>query len=357
MAVVTEDVLKQDLKSKRFAPCYILFGDDPYLKKNYADRLEQTAEGDPFFNLQRFSGSIDLQDVYDAVTQFPMMADRKCVQVIDYDFEHVGKNDFDRLCLLLGEGVDTCVLVLRFDGIDFDEKKSSKAKALIAAAEKGGGKAVRLNHRKPADLVRVLTEGAKKRGCTMETAVARYMIETVGTDIGMLANELEKLCFYSPNTALTRKTVDAVCVPSVEASVYNLTKEIFNRRLSAALSLLDDLFFMRLEPMIVLHTVASSYVELYRVSAAKKSKIPLSGVAADFGYKNREFVLERAAENLQNISERQLGYSFDELLRTDAALKSTGSDARTVLEETVVRLIYILSKGEPIDSCERSRRR
>ncbi|MBR7070940.1 MAG: DNA polymerase III subunit delta [Clostridia bacterium] len=352
MAIQTEESVKQDLKNKRFAPCYLLFGDDPFLKKSYADRLERAAvEGDPFFNLQRFSGNIDLQEVYDAVTQYPLMADRKCVQVIDCDFEHLGKNDFDRLCLLVGEGGDTCVLILRFDGVNFDEKKSSKAKALIAAAEKVGGKAVRLNHKTPAELVRVLTEGAKKRGCSMDAATARFMIETVGTDTGILANELEKLCHFAPGEPLTKKTVREVCIASVEASVYNLTKEIFNRRLSAALSLLDDLFFMRLEPMIILHTVASSYVDLYRVSAAKKNGLSLSSVATDFGYKGREFVLQRAAENLRNIEEKSLRLSFETLLRADQSLKSTGADARTVLEELVVRLIYILTKGEPIDPC------
>ncbi len=350
MAVINEAQLKQDLKRKTFAPCYILFGDDPYLKKMYADRLESAAEGDPFFNLQRFSGNVDLQEVYDAVTQYPMMADRKCVQVIDYDFEHASQKDYERLCLLLKEGVDTCVLVLRFDGVAFDDKHSSKAKGLIAAANSCGGKAVCLSHRAPQDLVRVLTEGAKKRGCSMDASVARYMLEVVGNDIGILSNELEKVCHFVSGGAITKKTVDRVCVASVEASVYNLTKEIFAKRVSGALALLDDLFFTRVEPMVILYTVAASYVDLYRVAAAKQNGVSVSAVAEDFAYKsNRTFTLERAATTLRSVTPDQLHYSFEVLLRTDKALKSTGANARVVLEEMVVRLIYILSKGEPID--------
>lgn len=350
MAVLNEEQLKQDLKRKSFAPCYILFGDDPYLKKLYADRLESAAEGDPFFNLQRFSGSIDLQEVYDAVTQYPMMADRKCVQVVDYDFEHASQKDFDRLCLLLKEGVDTCIFVLRFDGVEFDERRS-KAKALIAAANSCGGKAVRLSHRSSSELVRVLTEGAKKRGCSMDSAVARYMLEWVGNDTGMLSNELEKVCHFAVGGTITKKTVEKVCVPSVEASVYNLTKEIFAKRLSGALTLLDDLFFTRVEPMVILYTVAASFVDIYRVLAAKAASVPRMQVAEDFAYpKNRTFVLDNAAAALKNLTNEQVQYCFDVLLWTDKSLKSTGANARVVLEEMIVRLIYILSKGEPIDS-------
>lgn len=350
MAAVTEDVLKKDLSSGKLAEGYILYGDDAFLVKLYTDRLCAKAYGgDAFFNFQKFAEDCDLQAVYDAMMQYPMMAERKCVLLTDYDFEHAGKNDFDRLCALLTGTVDTCVLILRFDSVEVDPKHSAKAKKLIAAVEKGGGRAVCLNHRTPAELTRVLTDGAAKRGCRMDPAVARYLIETAGNDTGILGNELDKLCQYLPGGTITKETVDRVCVKSAEASVYDLMRRVFAGDLSGALSLLDSLFFMRLEPMIILYTVSSSYVDLFRAAAARRAGVPLPEAAAAFGYRGREFVFTRAAENLRKFDDERLSFSFEALLRADAALKSTGTEPRTVLEELLVRLVYILVKGEAVD--------
>ena len=124
MPIVYEDVLKKDISNKKFAPVYLIFGDDSYLKNYYKDTLAKKAsDGDPFFNMQKFEGETDLQEVFDAVNQFPMMADRKSVLLSDFDFEHSDKNDFEKLCALIADTNDTCVLILHFDSVIFDFKK------------------------------------------------------------------------------------------------------------------------------------------------------------------------------------------------------------------------------------------
>ncbi len=349
MAILYEEAIKQDLRNGSMANGYILFGEDPYLKKMYTDKLaDQSAGKQSVFDLQRFSGDCDLQDVFDAVSQFPMMAPRKYVELADFDYEHAAKSEFDKLCLLIEELNDSCVLVLRFDSIPFDPKHSSKVKKLIEVMEKSGGKVIRLDHRKPAELSRMLTDGAKKRGCKMETAVAQYLIDMVGNDINILSNELQKLCSFIGSGVITKATVDEVSVKSVEANIYDLSVRIFNKDAGGAIALLDHLFFLRIEPIIILSTVTAAYIDIYRMAAARKSDVPLGEVAAAFGYKNKEFLLERAARQLPKFDNNKLALSFDALTEADHALKSFGGDERTVLEELIVRLCFILAKGQNI---------
>lgn len=347
MPILFEDAIKKDISSGNLAPGYILFGDDAYLKKLYADKLaDKTAGLDSVFDFQKFSGDCDLQEVYDAVLQFPMMTDRRCVLLTDLDFEKAGKNELDRLCGLLGDLNDTCVFILRFDSVEFDSKRSSKAKKLITAIEKSGGKAIRLDHRKPAELAKMLTDGAGKRGCKMDSLVAKYLIENAGNDINILKNELEKLCHFVGTGTIDRATVDKVCIKTTEASVYDLTSKILACDPSGALKLLDELFFMRLEPMIILYTVSGAYLDMYRVSAARKKGASTNEISAAFGYRGREFVLDRAAGNLRKLDGKKLKLSFDALLEADRALKSFGGDDRTILEELIVRLCFIIAKGK-----------
>ena len=98
MAVINEDAFKARIKSESLAPVYIIFGDDGYLKKMYVEKLtKMTADKDDVFNYHRFGADCDLQEVYDAVSQLPIMADKKCVILCDYDFERCSKADFDKL--------------------------------------------------------------------------------------------------------------------------------------------------------------------------------------------------------------------------------------------------------------------
>lgn len=349
MAILNEDALKKDISSKKLANTYILFGDDLFLKKSYFDKLSNMAyDGDEFFNLQKFEGNCDLQDVYNAIEQFPMMADSKCVCLTDYDFDKADKSEFLKLCELLESRHAECVFILRFDSVEVDVK-TEKVKTMISAAEKSGGKVIRLDHKQPAELVKVLIDGAKKRSCKMDNNAARYMIENCGSDLNTLKNELDKLCFYKKGGTIDKAVIDSVTVKSVEESIFDLTKEIFKGSPSTALDMLDSLLFMRIEPMIILHTVSSSYVDLYRVSAAKRCGKSLNSVAEDFGYKNRFFVLERCLPTLQSFDDKKLLLSLKALTNADKALKSTGSNERIVLEQLIIRLIYIIVKGEAVD--------
>lgn len=351
MSIINEDQLKKDISSARLAPAYILCGEDAYLKKLYYDRIaEKAVDGDPFFNLQDFNADCDLQSVYDAVSQYPVMSERKCVRLTDYDFEHCSSADFERLCAILGELYDSCVLILRFETVPFDaeSKKAGKAKKVLAALEKGGGKAAVLGHRRPAELAKILCDGAEKRGCKMDAAVARYLTETVGNDLNILQNELEKLTNYIPGGVIDRETVDKVCIKTVEASVYDLTSHIFNCDVDGALQLLGELFYMRIEPMVILYTVFSAYTDIYRAFAASQDGVPLSAAAAAFDYGKRTFLLERASRRLRRFDAKKLSLSFTALLEADKSFKSFGADGRIILEKLTVRLCWIIAKGTAV---------
>ncbi len=350
MAIVFEDTLKKNISADKLLPVYILFGEDGYLKKNYSDKiLKLITEPDDVFNCSKFDSNCDLQDVYDAVLQLPFMGDKKYIELYDFDFEKCSKSELDRLCALLEDVPDSATLVLRFDSVDFDSKKSSKFKRIMTAAEKSGGIAAKLDHRKAPELTKMLCDGAAKRGCKFETSAAKYLIESAGDDINLLKNELEKLCAYAKGGVITKETVEKVCIKTVEASVYNLSKYIIDCNITASLKILDELFFMRVEPMIILHTISSVYVDMLRVFAAKGQSLPINEVSEQFGYKARAFLLDKAVTNLRKFDRKKLALSLDALIAADNSLKSFGADGRIILEQLVVRLIYIIVKGEAVD--------
>lgn len=349
MAPITEELLKSKLKVG-LLPVYLLFGEDGYLKQSYTEKISRrVADPDDVFNYFKFEGGCDLQEVYDAAMQLPLMGDKKCVILSDYDFEHCSKTDFDKLCRLTEEIPDGTVFILNFESVETDYKKSSKFKKLISAAEKSGGVAVNLCHRKMPELIKMLTDGAAKRDCKLDSSVARYLIETAGDDINLLKNELLKLCSFVGSGTIDKATVDLVSVKSVEASIYNLSKFILECNITESIAMLDDLLFMRIEPMAILYTVSGTYVDMYRVYTASKAGAKTPEIAEKFGYKGREFVLERAGQNLKKLDKAKLDLSLKALADADDALKSFGADSKVILQQLVIKLIYIIAKGESVD--------
>ncbi len=350
MPVLFEEAIKRDLIGNNFAPVYIIIGNDSYLKKLYFDKLcDSTYGGDPFFNHLKFDRDSKLQDIYDAVMQYPMMADKKCVALTDFDIEGASKEDFDRLCSIVGEVTDGTTLVIRFDAEEFDHKKGKRAIKLMSTAEKLGGKVIALNRRTLAQLAKTLIEAAKKRGCTLTDKNARYLVETAGDDLATLKNEIDKLCAFVTSGEINKETIDYISVKTSDASVYDYVKEVLSGNVSVALKMLSTMLYSKMEPMVILYTVASTYVDIYRLFTAKKAGYNKHDVAEHFSYKTKAFTLDKASTHLKTMDAKKIDLSFKVLLATDKALKSFGSDAGIILEQMTVKLSCIAVKGENLD--------
>jgi len=343
VAILNEVTLIKDISDKKLSNVYLIYGNDSFLKEYYTNKLSNMAcTGDPFFNLQKFENGVMLQEVYDAVKQYPMMADSKCVLLSDFDFQKAEKSEFDKLCSLIGEVENGCVLIISFLSMEFDAKRDSKAKKLLSAVEKSNGAVVCLDHRDRYKLSKMLISGASKRGCELDGNNANYIIDLVGEDILILQNELNKLCSFVMSGKIDKTVIDNVCIKSIEATVFTYAKYISNGDLSKALSTLDEMFFMRIEPLVILHTVSSVYLDMYRVLIAERNGVPLKQLAEDFDYKSKMFLLDKAKQNLRRFDIEKLNKSFELLLCTDKKLKSFSVDERQILEKLTVELTSIL---------------
>lgn len=164
-----------------------------------------------------------------------------------------------------------------------------------------------------------------------------------------MKNELLKLCSFADGGVITKQTVEEVATRTVEADIYKLTDKILKCDLDAAYKILDDLFFMRVEPIVILSTVTNVYVDMHRVLSGKAHSFNNEKIAGDFGYGTRAFTLKDASYNLKSFDFNKLYLSFKALCDTDKALKSFSGNDRTVLEQLIVKLSYIAVKGEAVD--------
>lgn len=340
-----EGKLKQHLKEGALAPVYVLYGEERYLVAQYADKLRRRAMGEgglEDFNLHRFDGlRCGFDEIENAVEALPLMAERTCVVVRDYDVA-AHSDTHERLLALLEEPSESCVLIFHFDAVAVAPGKNARWKSFLAAAEKGGA-VVKLDRRTPEEIVRMLTAGATRRGCVMQPDAARLLLEWSGNDLYLLLGELDKLAALAGEGGeIDRALVERAATRNLESRVFDLSKAILSGQYTRAYEVLRGLFAQKEDPIMINAVLASAWVDLYRVKTAEAAGEQPTAVAAVYaGYRGKEFRLRNAARDASRLSTATLREGLEVLAEADRRLKFTAADDRVVLEETAARLIVL----------------
>ena len=348
MAQFNEESLKKQIKSGEFSRLYIIYGNEGYLKQFYANAICSKAVDKDFedFNLKKLDGKdTNLNEIYDCISAFPMMSEYTCTIVKDFPLNSfIGDrakvdSEFENV---ISDIPESSILVFWMDTMEVDEKDKKWAKVLKIFDETGV--CAKIDKRTRAALEKLLVSSAAKKGCTLSRENAYYIIDLVGEDMSTLQNELNKVCAYVNEGEIERSHIDKTVIVSVEAKIFQLSRMVVRGEADNAYENLANLFKLREEPIVILSVLSKSFVDMYRVKAAKEAGVSNAKMADEFSgnvYKNKLFTLDNAASDVKNYSITQLKNALDILADADRRLKSTSEDSRTVLEEVILRLLRL----------------
>ncbi len=339
MAMMDESALKSHLKIGIPGRVYFITGEDDYLKQQYVEKIVKLTldGGGNDFNLHRFNGKdLDMDELATAVDQLPLMSQRKCVVVHDLDMGAMASAEHDKLLELLADLPDTCALIFWYSGVtpSLSAAKVKKALELIKQA----GHVVQLGHRDAATLTRMLCDGAKRRDSALSIDLARLLLERCGNDLNLLMGELEKLCAYARGRDITQKDIECMAVRTLDSSAYDLVRAVNRQNSDRAFALLDELAVQKVEPILILGAMASSYINMYRAKSGVIAGISPVDFAKRLGVK-RPDTFKYAASDASRLELSQLRRALDILDRADHLLKTSRCDGRVVLEQAVTELI------------------
>ena len=339
MPVLNESALKEKLKSNPVG-IYLIYGEENYLKKVYTEKIIKKTVDPSFedFNFHKFDGKeTTFSEIYECAEAVPMMAETKCVLVKDFPLDNLDENGFEQLETLLSDTPDDCALVFVFTAY---EPKGAKWNKAVKMFEKYGN-AVKFDKKTAADLVKMLESGAKKREKPFDKGVANYLISCVGSDLNTLLNETEKVCAFAEGDFVKKSDVDAVCIKSLDAKVFDMIKDLTAGRFDSAFKKLSLLFEQREDEFQILGALIAQYSDIYRAKAAVKSGERAEAVAKYYNYAGKEFRLSNAARNGSSLSFGDIGECIEILQWADTTLKSSALDKRLILEQAVVRLARV----------------
>ncbi|MBQ3045807.1 MAG: DNA polymerase III subunit delta [Clostridia bacterium] len=339
MPALNESALKDKLKENPVG-VYLIYGEESYLKKTYTDKIVSKTVDSAFedFNFHTFDGKeCTLSEVYESAEAVPMMAETKCVLVKDFPLDTLDENGFEQLERVVRENPDDCALIFSFVAY---EPKGAKWNKAVKLFEKYGY-TVKLDKKTSIELAKMLENGAKRRGRPFAKGVAQYLISCVGSDLNTLLNETEKVCAYAQGEEVLKSDVDAVCIKSLDAKVFDMIKDLTSGRFDSAFRKLSLLFEQREDEFQILGALIAQYSDIYRAKAAVKSGGRAEMIAGFYNYAGKEFRLSNAARNGSSLSFENIGECIEILLQADTTLKSSALNKRLVLEQTVVKLARV----------------
>ena len=153
-----------------------------------------------------------------------------------------------------------------------------------------------------------------------------------------MITEAQKLAAHSPE-GITAEDIRQLVAPAADARVFDLADKIVAKNHSAAMATIEELIFLREDPVTILSILSMAFVDMYRAAAARKEGIPPAEAKKALGYSGSGgFRYDRGVENQRRFSLPMLRDILALLARADSQMKQSGPDPRVTLEAAVAEI-------------------
>jgi DNA polymerase-3 subunit delta len=179
-----------------------------------------------------------------------------------------------------------------------------------------------------------LVKTAKGRGGALSSSDARYLVERVGTNQQILANELDKLLLY--NEQVTRQTIDTLTDETPQSTIFQLLEAAFAGQTKRALKLYEEQRAMKVEPQQIIAMLAWQLHILAVIKTAGERTADEIARAA----KLNPFVVRKSQAVARNLSPGEFKNLIRRLLKIDVASKRTSIDTDEALQHYLLTISF-----------------
>ena len=122
---------------------------------------------------------------------------------------------------------------------------------------------------KPLQLVKKLKQICNLYKVNCDESTLNYLIETSGTNLQNLLNEIINLIEYAgENGTITINDVNNLAVKQIESVIFELTDNLAIRKIDKALEVLDNLIYQKEAPQKILITLYNHFKKIYLCNVA-----------------------------------------------------------------------------------------
>lgn len=331
-----DDVAKiiNDIKAGNIKPIYFLMGEEPYYIDRIAEYIEEnvlTEEERGFNQTVLYGRDVSVDDIIGAAKRYPMMAERQVIIV--KEAQDLART-IDKIESYVKDPQPTTVLVFCYKYKTIDKRKTF-SKLL---AQKGVVfESKKLYENQVEDWIKRLLSS---KGYKIDNKAAIMLVEFLGTDMGKIAKEIEKLdVILPPGSAITPKTIEDNIGFSKDFNNFELTKAIGQHNKLKAYRIVN--YFAenpKDNPLVVTTAIVFRFFVQILQYHGLKDRNP-KNVAEKLGI--RPFFVADFTEALKHYPMKKASYIVAELRKIDVKSKGVGANSISHVDLLKEMMIHI----------------
>lgn len=231
---MTYEQIVKDIRARKFAPIYLLMGDEPYYIDELTNLLTEAVVPEDMrdFNQTILYGlETNVNDVVIASRRFPMMTDHQLIVI--KEAQRLAK--IDDLEVYTKSPLASTILVINYKGGTVDKRKK-----FAATVEKNG---VVFESKKIPDykMPAFISSFVQEKKMTIDDKSAQMLSDYLGNDLSKLSNELDKLIIALPEsqTRITPEIIEQNIGISKDYNNFELLKAVITRDVFKANQIAD----------------------------------------------------------------------------------------------------------------------
>lgn len=189
---------------------------------------------------------------------------------------------------------------------------------------------------KPIDLAKRIKAICNAYKVNIDSSTLNYFIESCGTSLQDLINEIRKQIEYvGENGTITKQTIDLLAIKQFESIIFDLTDSLGKRNISEALQVLKNLIYAKEPVQKIFITLYNHFKKIYITKVAIKEKL---NIAESLNLKpNQTFLTNKYTMQAKYFEEKELRQILQEFINLDYKVKSGAMDINVGLEAILCR--------------------
>ena len=330
--------LKARIKEGNLAGVYIFAGEEEYLVRYYLNLLINAVGTDsPFavFNNLFYDGDdVDFAAITDGIKAPPIMSDYKLIVWRHADLSGMKDKELDALEAVIDLAREHPYTVLAFsagdEGLDFGtQKKPSKFITRF-------GKSVnilRFDKSTENQLYSWLKKHFDAEGIEVNMDTLRALVFRSGRSMEVLSREVAKLAALAHargKSNVTPADVEEVSSSTPECDTYAMSNAITEQNKQKAYDALEEMRFRRVDPTVIMGSVARTYNELLSVALLLSEGREAADIESIL--RMNQYRVKHCISAAKKYGVKRLSDIVSSLARVDADSKYGGVTGYTAIE-------------------------
>jgi DNA polymerase-3 subunit delta len=213
--------------------------------------------------------------------------------------------------------------------------KIDKRKSIFKMLYKNRNACVNFKMPNPAAAVEHVMETAAEKNYKIAPETAAYLVESIGSDIGYLDRELDKLVLYAgPDSPIEKDDIVQVSGAGVSGTAPGIPEKILDGDIGGALILLQNLLSTKKSEGSILFIIKDYFLAINKIKASKG--VPSAFAGKKYGYLPKTVeILNQAA---RKIPAERIINCLHCIYECEINLKSAGLKNHIILADLVARL-------------------